>query len=129
MDSFRRSVLTLHLPTVLAVANGVATYKAKHRMRVSNAQLNLSDPGTGTGSTSVRVKVGSTAIVADSDLVITVASAGKEIDIDVTLGSNQFPGGALVNPGDVITVDVLTVPGTTVPKCAFVTLDVVQVDA
>jgi hypothetical protein len=107
----------------------VATYKAKHRMRISNAQLNLSDPGTGTGSTSVRVKVGSTAIVADGDLAITVASAGKEVDVDVTLGSNQFPGGALVNPGDLVTVDVISVPGTNVPKCSFVTLDVVQVDA
>jgi hypothetical protein len=129
MDILRRSALTLHLPTVLAVANGVATFTARHRFRIRNAQLCLSDPGTGSGSTSVRVNVGSTAIVADTDLVITVASAGKNVDKDITLGSNNFPGGALVQPGDVVTIDVLTVPGTTVPKCAQVVLTTVEVDA
>jgi hypothetical protein len=129
METFRKSALTLPLPTVLAVANGVATYTAKHRQRILNAQLCLADPGTGAGSTSVRVKVNGVAIVADGDLAITVVSGGKSVDKDITLGTVNFPGGALVAPGDVVTVDVIAVPGTTVPKAAFVVLDVVQVDA
>ena len=44
------------------------------------------------------------------------------------LTDSQFPGGMRLNAGDVVTVDVASVPATTVPKAAFVVLDIIEVD-
>jgi len=119
--------LTLLLPA-LAVANGVATYVAQHRARIHRAQLCLSDTGTGAGSTKVRVKVNGNDVTGAADLSVAQGAATPAVDMAVNAGTNLFPGGALINPGDVVTVDVMAVPATTVPKCAFVVLDLVQVD-
>jgi len=127
-DNFRRSTLTLPLPAPLAAANGVVTYTSPRPQRIASAQLCLSDTGTGAGSTEVKVKVNGIAITAAGDLAIVGAAAGKSISKDITLGSNQFPGGARINEGDVITLDVVSVPATTVPKASFVVLDIVEVD-
>lgn len=127
-DSFRRSTLTLPLPTPLAAANGVVTYTSPRSQRIAGAQLCLSDTGTGAGNTEVRVNVNGNAITAAGNLAIAGAAAGKSISSAITLGSNQYPGGARLNKGDVVTLDIVSVPATTVPKAAFVVLDIVEVD-
>jgi hypothetical protein len=127
-DSFRRSTLTLPLPAALAAANGVVTYTSPRTQRIARAQLCLSDTGTGAGSTEARINVNGNAITAAGDLAIAGAAAGKSKSSTITLGSNQFPGGARINGGDVITLDVVSVPATTVPKASFVVLDIVEVD-
>jgi hypothetical protein len=68
-------------------------------------------------------------INAAGSLSIAGAAAGKSIGTPITAGSNQFPGGARINKGDVVTIDVASVPSTTVPKAGFVVLDIVQVDS
>jgi hypothetical protein len=127
-DSFRKSALTLPLPAPLAVANGVVSYIAQHHARIHRAQLCLSDTGTGAGSTEVRVKVNGNDVTGPGDLAIAQGAASKALDMLVSGGSNQYPGGALIQPGDVVTIDVMAVPATTVPKAAFVVLDLIQVD-
>ena len=127
-DSFRRSHLTLPLPSVLAAAAAQATFVATHRTRIHAAQLCLSDTGTGAGGTEVTIKVNGVAITAAGDLLIAGAAPGKSKSVTISKGSNQFPGGALLNPGDTVTVDIASVPAATVPAAGFVVLDLVQVD-
>jgi hypothetical protein len=52
-DSFRRSTITLPLPTPLTATNSVATYVSPRKQRVSQAQLCLSDTGTGADQSSL----------------------------------------------------------------------------
>jgi hypothetical protein len=127
-DSFRRSTLTLPVLAPLAASVGQATYTAPRPMRIAGAQLCLSDTGTGAGATAVSINVNGTAINAAGSLSIAGAAAGKSLGIAITGGSNQYPGGARLNKGDVVTVDVTSVPATTVPKGGFVVLDIVEVD-
>jgi hypothetical protein len=127
-DSFRRSHLTLPLPVALAAGVGKATFVASQKTRIHAAQLCLSDTGTGAGGTEVTLKINGVAITAASDLLIAGAAGTKTVSKTITKGSNQFPGGALLNIGDTVTVDIVSVPGTTVPAAAFVVLDLVQVD-
>jgi hypothetical protein len=128
MDSFRKSFVTLVLHGPLGVANGVATFIATHRARIASAQLGLPGTGTGAGATTVQVNINGVPVSGAGNLSIAGAAAGKAVSSSITLGSNQFPGGALINPGDVITVDVLAVPATTVPAGGAVILDLTQVD-
>lgn len=127
-DSFRRSTLTFPLPVALVASVGQVTYISPRPQRIAGAQLCLSDTGTGAGATTVNIKVNGVAINAAGSLSIAGAAGTKSIGAGITAGSNQFPGGARVNKGDVITVDVAAVPGTTVPKAAFVVLDIVEID-
>ena len=127
-DSFRRSTITLPLPAPLAAANGVATYISPRPQRIARAQLCLSDTGTGAGATTVNVDVNGVAVNAAGSLSIAGAAGTKAVSADITGGDNNYPGGARLNAGDVVTVDVAAVPGTTVPKAAFVVLDIVEVD-
>jgi|GEM_PF-6517426 len=127
-DSFRRSHLTLPLPAALAVSNGQVTFTATQKTRIRAAELCLSDSGAGAGSTAVQVNVNGVAITAAGDLSIAGGAAAKSISKTISKGSNQFPGGALLNIGDTVTLDLVSVPATA-PKAAFVVLDLVQVDA
>lgn len=127
-DSFRKSHLTLPLPGTIAAGNGKVTFTATQKTRIHAAELCLSDTGTGTGSTEVRLNINSTAITSSGDLQIASAATGKTKSATISKGSNQFPGGALLNVGDTLTVDIVSVPGTTVPGAGFVVLDLVQVD-
>lgn len=127
-DSFRRSTITLPTPAAVAAAVAVASYTAPRPMRIAGAQLALSDSGTGAGATKALIKVNGVAITAANDLSIAGAAGNNTVSSVVILGSNQFPGGARLNKGDLVTVDITAVPGTTVPKCATVILDIVEVD-
>lgn len=128
-DSFRRSTITLPLPgSPLAASVGQASYTAPRPQLIAGAQLCLSDTGTGAGATAAQINVNGVAITAAGDLSIAGAAGGKTASKSITLGSNQYPGGARINAGDTVTVDVASVPATTVPKAAFVVLDVVEVD-
>jgi hypothetical protein len=127
-DSFRRSTLTFPLPAPLTVSVGQVTYTAPRPQRIAGAQLCLSDTGTGSGATTVNINVNGVAVNAVGSLSIAGAATGKSIGTAITGGSNNYPGGARINAGDVVTVDVTAVPGTTVPKAAFVVLDIVEID-
>jgi hypothetical protein len=127
-DSFRRSHLTLPLPAPLAAGVAKATFVATQKTRIHTAQLSLSDSGTGAGGTEVTIKVNGVAITTAGDLLIAGGAAGLTKSKVITKGSNQFPGGALLNIGDIVTVDIASVPATTQPAAGFVVLDLVQVD-
>lgn len=127
-DSFRKSFLTLPLQPTLAAATAVITYIAPRPFRIIGAQLCLSDTGTGTGATTANVKVNGTAVNPASSLSIAVGAGANAVNTAISL-SSQYPGGHRVNKGDVITVDVAAVPGTTVPKNGNVVLDLVELDA
>lgn len=127
-DSFRRSTITLPLPAPLAASVGQVTYTSPRPQRIAGAQLCLSDTGTGAGATAVNINVNGAAVNAAGSLSIAGAAGGKSIGTAITKGSNQYPGGARINAGDVVTVDLASVPATTVPKAGFVVLDVVEVD-
>jgi len=79
-------------------------------------------------ATAVTVKVNGTAVSDAGALSIQVGAASNSAGTDITRGSNQYPGGARLNKGDVVTIDVTSVPATTVPKAGFVVLDIVEVD-
>ena len=79
-------------------------------------------------STVAVVNVNGTSITNTGALSIKAAAAGKSVSTTITKGSNQYPGGARLNAGDVVTVDLASVPATTVPKAGFVLLDIVEVD-
>jgi hypothetical protein len=127
-DSFRRSIITLPLPAPLAASVGQVTYTSPRPQRIAGAQLCLSDTGTGAGATAVNINVNGAAVNAAGSLSIAGAATGKSISTPITLGSNQYPGGARLNKGDVVTVDLASVPATTAPKAGFVVLDIVEVD-
>lgn len=127
-DSFRRSTITLPLPAPLAASVGQVTYTAPRPMRIVSAQLCLSDTGTGSGATTANLNVNGSAINATNSLSIAGAATGKSISTTISAGVNNYPGGARINKGDVVTVDLAAVPGTTVPKAGFLILDVVEVD-
>ncbi len=127
-DSFRRSSLTLPILAALAAANGVATIVATQKTRIAAAHLCLTDSGSGAGATEVRLNINGVAVTAAGDLAIAAGAASPTVSKRIALGSNQYPGGALVNAGDTITVDVVSVAGNK-PAGAFVVLDLVQVDA
>lgn len=127
-ESFRRSTITLPLPSTLVAATGVASYVSPRTQRIAGAQLCLSDTGTGTGATNVNVKINGTAVNDANSLSIAGAATGKTASTKITGGSNNFPGGARLNPGDTVTIDVASVPATTAPKSAFVVLDIVEID-
>ncbi len=124
-QGFRKSNLTLPLPSALAVLVAASTFIATAKGRISHAQLSLSDTGTGAGSTQVAVKVNGTAITPAGGIAIAGAAATKAAVVPV---NGFYPGGALVNPGDVVTVDVVAVPATTLPKQASVILEITQID-
>ena len=126
-DSFRKSMLTLPLPTALAVLAGAAIYIAERPFRIQGAQLCLSDSGTGVGATTVNLKLNGSAINPGGSLSIAVGAGSNAINTPITTNSN-YPGGQRVNKGDVLTVDVAAVPGTTVPKNAYLVIDMVEVD-
>jgi hypothetical protein len=125
---FRRSNLTLPLPNPLAAGVGQATHFVTTKARISHVQLSLSDTGVGAGSTEVVINVNGVPVSNAGGIAIAGAAASKTAGYDVTLGINEFPGGARVNEGDLITVDVISVPDTTVPKQACVILELLQVD-
>ena len=127
-DSFRRSTITLPLPAPLAASVGQVTYTSPRPQRISGAQLCLSDTGTGSGATTANVNVNGVAINAAGTLSIAGAASGKSVSTAITEGQNNYPGGARLNPGDVVTVDLAAVPGTTVPKAGFIVLDIVEID-
>jgi hypothetical protein len=126
-DSFRKSLLTLPLQPTLAVATAAITYIVQRPSRVIGAQLCLSDSGTGAGATTVNVLVNAVAINPAASLSIAVGAGSNAVNTPISLDS-QYPGGFRVNKGDVITVNVTAVPGTTVPKNANVVLDLVEID-
>jgi hypothetical protein len=126
-DSFRKSTLTLPLLPTLVAQAAAATYIAQRPSRIVGAQLCLSGLGTGAGATTVNVNVNGTPINPGGSLSIAVGAAANAVNTPISLDS-QYPGGFRVNKGDVITVDIAAVPGTTVPKLAFVVLDLVEID-
>jgi hypothetical protein len=127
-DSFRKSTITLPLFGTLAVLTAAATFTSKRSFVITGAQLGLPDTGTGTGNTTVVVKVNGTA-VNGSGSSVAGAATGKSVAIALTPTSPAGnPSGVSINPGDVVTVDVTAVPGTTAPKGGAVYLDVVQRD-
>lgn len=127
-DSFRRSTVTLPLPAPVAAGAAQATYVSPRPQRIAGAQLCLSDTGTGAGATTAVVNINGTAITAAGDLSIAGAAATKTVSKSISKGSNQYPGGARMNAGDTVTVDVSGAPATTQPKSAFIVLDIVEID-
>ncbi|MHB1673778.1 MAG: hypothetical protein ACYCSP_05955 [Acidobacteriaceae bacterium] len=126
-DSFRRNTITLPLGAPLVAAVGVVTYTSPRPQLIAGAQLCLSDTGTGTGATDVNLNVNGVLINAANSLSIAGAAVGNSVST-ASLTDSQFPGGTRINMGDVVTVDVASVPATTAPKAAFVVLDIVEVD-
>jgi hypothetical protein len=125
---FRKSNLTLVLPNPLAAGAGQATHYVTTKGRISHVQLGLSDTGVGAGSTEVVINVNGVPVSNAGGIAIAGAAASKTAGYDVTQGTNNYPGGARVNKGDLITVDVISVPATTVPKQAVVILEITQID-
>jgi len=127
-DSFRRSTLTLPLPAPLAVGVGQVTYTSPRSQRIVSAQLCESDNGTGNQGLAVNINVNGVQIAFLEIPGATVNNSYLDtMSADVTVNSN-FPGGFRIDEGDVVTVDVALVPATTVPKAAFVALDMLQID-
>lgn len=126
METLRRSFIPLHLFGNLAVAASVATFTVPRSLVLSRAQLSLPGSGTGAGGTTVDVKVNGIAVIT----AITVASAAANPTATqlASPSAGTYPSGWRLNAGDVVTVDVTAVPGTTVPPGGVVYLDVVQVD-
>lgn len=124
-ETFRKSRLTLPLPAPLAAGVGQVTYTAIHRAIITDAQLCLSDTGTGAGTTAVTVKVNGVAI---GSLSIAGAAANASVSAQTPGAQSQYPAGAAILPGDVVTVDIGSVPATTVPKAGFVVLELTQQD-
>jgi len=123
----RRSYVSLALPGNLAVAAGVAGFVAEFPANIVKAQLYLGSTGTGAGSTTVTVKKNGTAILPAAGLTIAGAAAGKTAE-SATTKPEGLPGGVRIDVGDVITVDVSAIPGTTASANGEVKLHIVQSD-
>lgn len=126
-DSFRKSSITLPLPGPLAVGNAQVTFTSYRNLRLTRLQLCLSGSGTGAGATNVNVNQNGTAINAANALSIAGAAGTPNVATQLNTG-NSYPGGDRINKGDVITVDITSVPATTQPKGGFVVLDVIELD-
>jgi hypothetical protein len=112
----------------LAVAASVATYKVGKSAVLTGAELSLADSGVGAGSTSVVVKVNGVAVTP----AISVAGAAAGVTTYAKTSNEApavYPAGIGLKPGDVITIDITAIPGTTPPKGGVVYLDLTQRDA
>lgn len=125
MEKIGRSYVTLPLLGAPAVGAGVAAFVAPHALRISGAQLFLKSTGTGAGSTTAQVKVGANNIL-QADLTIAAAAATKYVKQSARGGG--VPGGYDVNAGDVVTVNITAIPGTTAPTDGYVVLHIAQVE-
>jgi ABC-type sulfate transport system permease component len=97
-------------------------------MRIVSAQIGLSDTGAGAGATAVQVNRNGVALVTTTALSVAQGAAAKAVKATVSGTPASYPGGQGVQPGDVITVDVLSVPAVTPPKVVTVVLSVTQTD-
>jgi hypothetical protein len=127
-QQLRKSYLTLHLPAPVVAAVALATFIATHPMRVLSAQIAASDSGVGAGGTTAIVKLNGVALTTDAALTVAVGAAVNATKVNVIGTVSSYPGGQSVRPGDVITVDVTAVPGTTSPKSVSIILSLTQLD-
>ena len=68
------------------------------------------------------------AINAANSLSIAGAAGGKSVTASIAGEVGAVPPGARLNAGDVVTVDITSVPATTQPKGGFIVLDIIELD-
>ncbi|HWR37015.1 MAG TPA: hypothetical protein VN622_14225 [Clostridia bacterium] len=125
-ERLRRTTINLPISGALAVAAGVVTWAAQFRGRIEEVELSLGTTGSTSGSTTVDVKKGGASIMAANALQIAQGSATKYVRASPAAASGH-PKGLPFEPGDVITVDVTTVPGTASTN-GLVTLSIIAQD-
>jgi hypothetical protein len=88
----------------------------------------LTETTLGGGPTTVIVNQNGTTLATDVPLSVAQYATVNATKVKVLGTIQSYPGGERVNIGDVITVDMTSVPVTTSPKAAAVILTVVEMD-
>ncbi|HWQ96716.1 MAG TPA: hypothetical protein VN538_01290 [Clostridia bacterium] len=83
------------------------------RCRILEAEAALNTTGSTSGNTDVDVNKGGASIMAAQALRIAQGSATKFVKAKPSVGVVGEPAGVPCEVGDVITVDVDAIPGTT----------------
>jgi hypothetical protein len=111
-----RSVKTLFVAGALAVVNGRATWAAQGKGRIQEVEMSLGLTGSVSGSTTIDVKKNGTSIMVGTPLTIAQGATTKFVRsaalVYGPVGGGE-PAGVDYVEGDVFTVDLTAVPGTT----------------
>ena len=111
-----RNKIPLIVPGALATGVGQATYQAQEKGRVNEVEIALGATGSVSGNTTVDVKKNGVSILAAGPASIVQGSATKTLRItSLVLGpaGGGEPSGVDYVEGDLFTVDITAVPGTT----------------
>lgn len=111
-----RSVKSLFVGGALAVAAGRATWAAQGKGRIQEIEMALGLTGGTSGSTTIDVKKNGTSILVGTPLSIAQGSATKFVRSAALVygpAGGGEPAGVDYVEGDVFTVDVSAIPGTT----------------
>jgi len=111
-----RSMKTLFVAGALAAVTGRATWAAQKKGRIQEIEMSLGLTGSVSGSTTIDVKKNGTSILVGTPLTIAQGSATKFVrSAALVLGpaGGGEPSGVDYVEGDVFTVDITAVPGTT----------------
>lgn len=95
----------------LAAAAAVATFVAVFRFRLTAVVLALGNTGGTSGNTDVDVNRNGASIMPAQALRIAQGAATKYVKAPPA-GATGEPSGLVIEPGDVITIDIDAVPGT-----------------
>lgn len=94
----------------LAAATAVAGYRAQRPFRIVGVSMYLRSLGATSGSTAVDVnKAGTSILSAAMSLAFNASQNWQE---GTLTGARSFPHGVDVAKGELITVDIDSIPGT-----------------
>jgi hypothetical protein len=88
----------------------------------------LTQTTLGGGPTTVLINQNGTALITDSPLSVQQYATVNATKVKMLGTIQSYPGGQRINVGDILTVDLTSVPVTTSPKAATVILTVVEMD-
>jgi hypothetical protein len=111
-----RLMKSLFVGGAVAVVNGRATWAAQCKGRVQEVEMSLGLTGSASGATTIDVKKNGTSIMVGTPLTIAQGSATKYVRSAALVygaAGGGEPGGVDFVEGDVFTVDITAIPGTT----------------
>jgi hypothetical protein len=109
-------IKTLFVGGALAAVTGRATWTAQCKGRIEEVEMSLGLTGSVSGATTIDVKKNGTSILVGTPLTIAQGATTKYVRTAALVygpAGGGEPAGVDFVEGDVFTVDLTAVPGTT----------------